>query len=278
MNRLFALVALLLAALALPAHAQNYPARPDGPVLDQANIIPAGEEAALDRKLRDYNAATGRAIVVATVNSLDGEPIETYTRNLAEQWDIGGAETEEGVLMLVAPNEREIFIATARGVQGRLTDISTGRIVRNTIIPAFKNGDMPGGITAGVDQIVERLNMDPAQAEAIAEAEAAAERERASEGGFPIGGLIWIAFIFFFFILPMMRRGRRYSRRGGLGRTASDIILWEVGSAIAREAMRGGSGGGSSWGGGSSGGFGGGFGGFGGGGGGFNGGGAGGSW
>jgi len=272
-------LALILAAFAalvsLPAAAQDYPARPDGPILDQADILPPAEEAALDQKLRAYNAETGRAIIVATVNSLDGEEASTYARDLAERWDIGGEETEEGVLMLVAPKERKVWITTGRGVQTRLTDVSTGRIVRNTIIPAFKAGDMPGGIAAGVDAIIERLNMDPAQAAAIAEAEKAAEKNgsgAAAAAG--IGGVLFWMMLIIFFVLIFGRKGRR-RRRYGVGSAVGDIILWNaIGSAMGHHHHHSG---GSSWGGGGFSG-GGGFGGFGGGGGGFNGGGAGGSW
>lgn len=278
---LFLLAALVGLMIVLPAAAQDFPPKPDGPVLDQANIIPPSEEAALDAKLRAYNADTGRAIIVATVNSLRGEPVDVYARNLAEEWGISGTESEEGVLMLIAPNDRELWITTARGVQGRLTDISTGRIIRDTLTPAFRAGDFGGGIARATDQIIQRLNLEPATAEAIAEAEAATERKRETGGGFPVGALIWIAFMFFFFILPMMGKGggrrRRFGRRGGLGGAVGNIILWEAASAIARGAAGGNSGGfGGGFGGG--GGSGGGFGGFGGGGGGFNGGGAGGSW
>lgn len=270
----FAALALALSltlSLASPATAQTYPAAPDGPILDQADIIPADQEAVLDAQLRAYNAQTGNALIIATVNSLEGLPADLYAFELAETWGIGGAETEKGVLMLVAPNDRKVHITTSRGVQGVLTDISTGRIVHDIILPAFKAGDMPGGIIAGTSAIVERLNMDPVEAKAVTEAEAAAERTRKSEGGFPFGSLIWLGFMFFFFILPMMRgRGRRRGYDGGgAGGAVGNIILWEVGSAIARGAIGGGGGGGFG---------GGGFGGFGGGGGGFNGGGAGGGW
>ena len=272
------LIAVLFGYLALfgaaPTAAQDFPARPEGPVLDAAEILPPSEEAALDQQLRAYNRDTGRAIVVATVPGLEGIPIDMYAQQLAEQWDIGGAETEEGVLMVVAPNEREIWITTARGVQGRLTDVSAGRIVRNTIIPRFKDGDMPAGIMAGVEAIAERLNMDPAQAEAIAEAEAAAERDSGTGEGATIGGVIfWIGMIALF-VFIFGRRGRRRHRRYGVGSAVGDVILWHaIGSAL-------GSAGRGSHGSGGFGGFsgGGGFGGFGGGGGGFNGGGAGGSW
>lgn len=272
-----------LALIATPLAAQTFPARPEGPVLDQAGIIPDADEAALDAKLRAYNKDTGRAIIVATVNSLEGQDPETYARGLAETWGVGGKETEEAALLLIAPSEREMWISTARGVQDRLTDLFTGQIVRNTLRPAFRAGDFGGGIATATDQMIERLNLSPADAKAIAEAEAAA-RGKDSEGGFPIGLLIWIAFMLFFFVVPMLAgrgRRRRYRSKGkgpwgsrGLGDTARDVILWEVGSAIARGVINSGGRGGGDWGGGGGGGFGG----FGGGGGGFNGGGAGGGW
>lgn len=265
--------ALLLALVSSAAWAQ-LPARPEGPIADYANVLRPEDSAALDAKLRAYNRATGRAIIVATVPSLDGEEIEPYAQKLAESWGIGGAESENGVLLLVAPAERKLRIHTARGVQERMTDIMSGRIVRDTIVPRFKAGDMSGGIVAGVDAIIAQLDMDPAQARAIEEAQSAADRARQSEGGFPIGALFWLVFVFLFFILPMLRGGKRRRRRGSpWGNTARDIILWEAGSAIARGVFNSGGGGGG-WGGGGGGGFGG----FGGGVGGFNGGGASGGW
>ena len=279
MRRLAALLALLLALVSQVAWAQ-LPARPEGPIADYADVLTAGDKATLDAKLREYNATTGRAIIVATVASLDGEEIEPYAQRLAESWGIGGAESQNGVLFLIAPNERKLRIATARGVDVRLTDIMAGRIIRDVVVPQFKTGNMSGGIVAGVDAIIQQLDMDPAQAKAIEEAQAAAERARQDEGGFPIGALFWLVFMFLFFVLPMLtRRGRRRrSRRSPWGNTARDIILWEAGSAIARSVFDSDRGGGGWGGGGFGGGGGGGFGGFGGGGGGFSGGGASGGW
>ncbi len=272
------ILALLAALFSLPAAAQDFPPRPDGPVLDQAYILPPDQESALDAKLRAYNAETGRSVIVATVNSLNGEEPQVYTRDLARTWGIGGEESRQGVLMVVAPNERKIWISTARGVQGTLTDISTGRIIQDVMIPAFQNDDMAGGIIAGADAIIERLNMDPAEAQAIAEAEAAAARNsRGSSGGASIGGIIfWIVLIVFFIAIFGRNRGQRSSRHrrgvvGDVAGTVGEVVLWGVINGLFD-----GDGDGGGWGGGSSGG--GGFGGFGGGGGGFNGGGAGGSW
>ena len=273
MRRLAALLALLMALVSSTAWAK-LPARPEGPVADYAQVLTAADAAALDAKLRDYNQATGRAIIVATVPSLDGEEVETYAQNLATAWDIGGAKSENGVLLLVAPGEHKLRIHTARGVQERLTDIMSGRIIRDTIVPRFKAGDMSGGIVAGVDAIIAQLNMDPAQAKAIEEAQAAGDRARQSDGGFPIGALFWIVFVILFFVLPALGGGRRRRRRySPWGNAASNIILWEAGRAIARGISDSGHSSGG-WGGGGGGGFGG----FGGGGGGFNGGGASGGW
>jgi uncharacterized protein len=273
LRRLAALLALVL-ALASSAAWAKLPARPEGPVADYAHVLSAGDAAALDARLRDYNRQTGRAIIVATVPSLDGQEIETYAQDLATAWDIGGEKSENGVLLLVAPEERKVRIHTARGVQVRLTDIMSGRIIRDVIVPKFKDGDMSGGIVAGVDAIVAQLDMDPAEARAIEEAQAAAERQRHSEGGFPIGTIVWVIFLLLFFVLPAFGRGRGRRRRySPWGSAASNIVMWEAGKAIAR-GLSGSGGHGGGWGGGGGGGFGG----FGGGGGGFNGGGASGGW
>jgi len=264
-----------LAPVAAPALAQDLPPRPDVPVYDGANIIAPAAEQALDRKLIQYNRETGRAIVVATVPSLGGAPIDSYAQQLAEAWDVGGEQTEEGVVMVVAPNERDAWITTARGVQTTMTDAMAGRIFRDQMVPRFRENDYAGGIAAGVDGIIATLDMDPADARAIEEAEAAANRNRGdAPGGSAVGIIFWIAMIVgFMLIFGRGGRGRR-RRRYGAGSMARDVILWSaLGSMTRGSHGSGGLGGGFG-----SGGGGGGFGGFGGGGGGFNGGGAGGSW
>lgn len=271
-------LALVVAVLIGGAATAAIPPRPAGPVLDQADVLPPADEAALDQKLRAYNATTGRAVIVATVNSLDGLDVVTYGQQLAEAWDIGGKETEQGVLLLVAPKERRVRIATARGGQyDGFNDILGARIIRDTITPRFKAGDLAGGITAGVDAIITDLNRTPAQAKAIAEAEMAARAQetRGSKGGTVGGFIFWAAMIVVFMGVFGRggRRGRRYGSGGGIN---PGILLWGA-SEIARGLSQGG-GSGFGGGGGSFGGGGGGFGGFGGGGGGFNGGGASGGW
>ncbi len=261
-----AFAALLLLSGA-PIAAQTFPEL-TGRVVDQADIIPAAEEAALATKLERLETASGHQLVVATVNDLEGYAVGEYTYKLGRAWGIGGKEADDGVVFLVAPNERRMHIAVGYGLEPVLTDALSGRIIRNDVTPKFKAGDYPGGIAAGVDAIAEQIQLPPEEAAARVQAAAAAERERADDGN--IGGLFFMGFIvIFFFILPMLRafggRGKRRRKRGPWG--VAPIVIWGGGW----------DGGGSSWGGGSSFG-GGGFGGFSGGGGSFGGGGASGGW
>lgn len=267
MRRFFLWCAAVLAFASTAAHAE-LPPRPDGPVLDQAAIIPDADEAALDQKLRAYSRDTGRAVIVATVSTLDGMEVEDYAQKLAESWDIGGAETEQGVLLLVAPNERKIRIHTARGVQERLPDVLAGRIIRDQMVAPFRDGNFAGGINAAVDAITAQLNRDPADAKAIAEAAAAAQKAGGQDEASAGSVIFWIMLILFF-MFAFGRGGRRRSRRSGID---PGVVLWGL-SEVLHHSTRN-SGGWSS----SSGSDFGGFGGFGGGGGGFDGGGASGGW
>lgn len=280
MRALLVFVALAFAALSLPgpAFAQDLPPRPDGPVYDGADILSAATEAQLDASLRQYNRDKGYAIVVATVPSLNGETIEPYATRLFTTWGIGGEQRDTGLLLLIARDDRKMRIEVGYGLHPYFGGIMAGRVIRETIRPRFQQGDFDAGVTEGVAAIVAHLANSPEDAIAIEEAAQAAEEQRSrSDGGFPVGALIWLAFMFFFFVLPILRgRGRRRRYRstgrgpwGDRGRdiadTASDIILWEIGSAIARGALSGGRSSGSSWSGGGSSFGGGGFGGFGGG-------------
>ena len=233
-----------------------------GPVYDGADILSPATEAALDKRLRDYNRETGRAIIVATVPTINGQPIEPYATGLFAEWGIGGAKRDQGLLLLIAKEDRKLRIEVGYGLHPYFGGIMAGRVINDVITPRFKAGDFDGGVTSGVDAIIEHLARSPADAAAVAEAAEAAAAQESSEGGFPIGGLFWIAFLFFFFILPALRGGKRRRYRSGVSGAVSDIILWEAGKAIARGLSDSDGGG---WGGGGGGGGGGGFGGFGGG-------------
>lgn len=259
MKLLINFIAAVAVFVATPLMAQDFPEL-SGRVVDEANIIPADVEAQLTQQLDALEQQSQRQLVVVTLSDLQGYDIADFGYQLGREWGIGDAERNDGALLIVAPNERKVRIEVGYGLEGIMTDALSSLIIQNIILPQFRSGDMPAGIVAGTNAISEQLVLPEDQARQIA-SEAGQARER--DGGFPIGGLIWFAIIFFFFILPMLR-GR--SRRRRFGGAVGDIVLWEVGSAIARGAMSGGSSGGGGFGGGIGGGFSGGGGSFGGGG------------
>lgn len=265
MRHLSLILAALAAFLALPAAAQEFPAL-TGRVVDAANVIPPDVETSLDAKLAAFEQQSQRQLVVATIPHLQGYEISDYGYQLGRHWGIGNKGRNDGAILIVAPNERKVRIEVGYGLEPVLTDGLSSLIVQNDILPRFKAGDMPGGIVAGTDALIKQLQLPPEEAAKVAQQ--ADQRAQSSGGGIPVELIVWGIFLFFFFILPMLRGGRRGARRG-IG-PLGNIIMWEAGKAAARGL----SGSGSSWGGG--GGFGGG--GFSGGGGSFGGGGASGSW
>lgn len=132
-------------------------ARPDGPVLDMADILPADEEVAMDSHLRSYFSRTGDAIVLVSVTSLQGHSIESFACNLFTQWGIGDAKTNRGLLLLIAPIERKVRIEVGCGLENPIGNDVAGRIVRHDILPLFKKGDLKGGAEAGIAALEKRL-------------------------------------------------------------------------------------------------------------------------
>ncbi|WP_240950255.1 YgcG family protein [Novosphingobium sp. ERN07] len=255
--QMFAVLFLLLAGTAQAA----MPARPTGPVLDQAQIIPDDQEAALTQRLSAYNAQTGRSVVVATVASLDDQDVDSYANELFRAWGIGGKQTDQGLLFLIAPNERKVRIEVGLGLEEYLPDVLAGRILSGAVTPRFKQGDYAGGINAGVEQILTQLSRNPADAKAVAEAAAAARKGEGSGGSVIASAIFWIVLIVVL-IAIFGRRNRGYvQRRSGID---PGIVLWGI-SEIARAASDNNRGSGWSSGGGSDWSGGGGFGGFGGG-------------
>jgi uncharacterized protein len=267
-------LALSLAGSAASAQPQ-FPDRGTSPVVDEANIIDPAAEAELTAKLDAFEEANQRQFVVATVPDLQGYEISDYGYQLGRHWGLGDEENNDGIILLVAPNERKVRIEVGYGLEAIMPDGLAFDVVEQDILPRFREGDMTGGIVAGADRIIQHLELPPEEAQAIA-AQATESRAQGG-GGFPVGAFIWMGMLFFFFVLPMLGRvsGRRY-RRGGAAGAVGNVILWTALNA----AMSGGRGGGGFGGGGFGGGGGGGFGGggFGGGGGSFGGGGASGSW
>ena len=262
------LMLTLLAAwlITAPLAAQDLPPRPDGPVYDGANILTAEQEEQLNQRLKDSPTEVGKSVIIATVPDLGGQSIELYAAGLFMEWGIGDEGRDNGLLLLIAPNQRQVRIEVGYGLTPVIPDILSGRIIREDITPKFKEGDMYGGIVAGLEQIEAQFARSPVDQQAVLDniktAEANARANRGDDASFG-NVFFWIILIVFFIsIFGRGGRGRRY-RRGGVAGAVGDVILWSAVNSALNSGSRGG--GGWSGGGGFGGGGGGGFGGFGGG-------------
>lgn len=219
-----------------------------GRINDYARLLSASEIEKLESQLYEFEAQTSNQIAVLIIPTLAGESIEGYAIKVAEKWRLGTAEKDNGVLLLIALEERQLRIEVGYGLEGALTDMLASQIIRYEIAPHFKQGDYFAGLQAGLTAIMQATRN-----------EYQGEPGRRKDHEEELGKLISFLFFFILFvILGLTRRGRR-----GL-----------LGALILSSLFRNGGGGWRS-----GGGFGGGgFGGFSGGGGGFGGGGASGGW
>jgi len=268
----------------------------NNPVIDEAKILSASDKQAIETKLRSLNDRGLAQAAVVIVPTTNGEDIFDYSMKVADRWKLGKKDTDQGLLMVVAVNDRKMYILTGYGLEGTLPDAVAKRIISDDITPRFKQGDYAGGITAGINRIEERLTTDPAilkQADANrVNTNANANTQSNQEGGIP---LIFLGF--FGFVAGMILTSILGRFFGSIATAGGIVTLGTVFGAGLLSSIfvafivflfllfRGGGGGRGGRGGGGvvflpGGGFGGGFGGggFGGGGGGFGGGGASGRW
>jgi uncharacterized protein len=252
-----AAMALLLLAAA-PAGAQVRIPALTGPVVDRAGLLDrtgAARLAALARAARAEQGGQGVQLQYLIVPSLEGEAIEDFSIRVAEAWKIGTKGADNGILVTVSRDDRAVRIEVGGGLEGGLTDVQSARIIRQTIVPAFRAGRYDEGLYDAGVQVLGALNALPQDV-------AAPPRSRP---GVHFSSLALMGFLIFFFVIRILTGfGRRRSR-----------WLWGL-PWIIGGGSRWGGGGGGGWGGG--GGFGGGGGSWGGGGGGFSGGGASGRW
>jgi len=153
-SRAMGVILLCLAATQAYAAAPSFPERGRSAVVDAAGVIPDGAEAALEARLVAWNRSTGHQLVVATVPSLQGLEIQDYSIGLLRHWRLGRAGANDGVVLLLAPNQRQVRIEVGYGLEGELTDALTSVIIRETIRPPLRAGDVAGALTAGAERIM----------------------------------------------------------------------------------------------------------------------------
>ncbi|MEQ1696800.1 MAG: TPM domain-containing protein, partial [Hyphomicrobiaceae bacterium] len=156
----FIVAAISLAVLLTSAVAELSFPELTGRVVDQAGLLTASQRAALESDLAAFEATSTDQIVVVTTPSLQGYPIDEFGYQLGRKWGIGQKNKDNGILVIVAPNDRKVRIEVGRRLEPLLPDGRAGSIISNTILPMFRRGDFPGGIKAGVAEIKAVLTND----------------------------------------------------------------------------------------------------------------------
>jgi uncharacterized protein len=246
----------------------DIPEKPEGnkqtSVYDDINLLSSSQKHALEQKLIKYADSTSTQIVIAIISSTNNDDISIVGARWLEKWGIGQAEEDNGILITLAKDDRQIDINTGYGIEYRLTDIDAERIINRVIIPEFKKGNFYNGLDKATDVMFQILNGE------------FKSKARDDSGDFPIGIVIFLLIVFVIFMIAISsnRRGRGGKGGGKKGGNldSRDILEAIIFSNMGRGSYRsgssggfggfgGGSSGGSFGGGGFSGGFGGGMGG-----------------
>jgi uncharacterized protein len=296
LGRLFLGAALFaLAAIAFAADGDPIPVpKLTAHVVDLTGTLTADERSRIDSKLAEFERSKGSQVVVLLVPSIGTEALEDFATRVTDAWQLGRKGVDDGVLFVIAKQERKMRIHTGRGVQGTLTDILAKRIVADVVAPRFRTGDFAGGISEAVDAIMKAI-----EGEALPLPSSKPQGHKVDTVS-SYGNFLWIAF-FLVPVVAMVLRGLvgRFLGAGLTGGVTGLAAAWIFGSIVfgvfaaivafvvglfmgtglpgGRGGGWGGSWGGGGWSGGGGGGFSGG-GGMSGGGGGFDGGGASGDW
>jgi len=259
MKRLLTIIFLFISTVGAGQLDKIIPNKPNPPKLvnDYANILTEEQEQALEQKVVSYNDSTSSQIAIVTIKTLEGYEDEEYAIALGRKWGVGGREFSNGIIILVAIEDKKIRIEVGYGLEGAIPDITAKQIIDYSITPEFRQGHYYRGLDHAVDDIMKA---------AAGEYKAPARKSSGKGKGFGFGAII------FFLIMLFLFAGGRGGRGGGgmLSRRG----YRDIGTGMLLGTLLGGGrgGGGGGW----SGGGGGGFGGFGGGS--FGGGGASGSW
>jgi uncharacterized protein len=243
---LFGLALLFCAGYALAAEL-NYP-QLTGRVVDDAGLLSATDTADLETSLKALEDKSSDQLVVVTLPSLQGYSIEDFGYQLGRHWGIGTKENNNGVLLIVAPNERKVRIEVGRGLEPILTDAMSNVIINGVVLPRFRAGDFPGGIKEGVKGIELVLTGDAAEL-----AERVKGRQDANDPKVDWLLVLFWVLIILWFVWVMWRTTQRPGAKSGSGPVFIPSPGWGGGGSSGWSGG-GGNGGGFSGGGGSFGG------------------------
>lgn len=224
MRFLLLFVAMLLLVPGPTNAAMTFPSL-TGRVVDTADMIDPDTEAKLTGDLTALERDKGIQFVVATIPSLHGETIENYGYQLGRNWGVGRKKVDDGVILLIARDDRKLRVEVGYGLTPVLTAGLSGIIIHDIILPRFKQGDFSGGIKAGSDAIITQLRLPAPAAEARAKRIVAEQQAKADSGAQQSSIFIFIVTVIIVIsILRANRRMGRLHRRGGL-----PVVIWGPG-------------------------------------------------
>ncbi len=211
----------------------------NAPVIDQANVLSAADNQQLSDQLRAIHNAGRAQIGLVLVKSTQGEPIFDYAGRVFTAWKLGDAKRDNGLLIVVATQDRKIQILTGYGLEGIIPDIIASRIIREQITPQFKTGQYAAGLKAGIDRIDSILQEDPETAKAEADQLKAQQNQQQSQGDTVSGNFILLLIVLVVIgQFTQMIFGRALSA-GGLAATGVGIGLM-TGAGLATSLLLGG--------------------------------------
>jgi uncharacterized protein len=203
-----------------------------GRVIDQTATLSDGQRGALESKLAAFERDAGSQIVVLLVPTTQPEDIAAYAQRVADQWKIGRRDIGDGLLVVVAKNDRRIRIEVAKGLEGAVPDLAASEIIDRAIRPAFKAGDYAGGLNAGIDQLSARIKGEALPTPTKKTARASQHRE----------GIDWQDLGLFLFIgVPVLggvltaMMGRKLGSLATAG--AAGVVGWVFGASVLIAAI-----------------------------------------
>ena len=215
------------ACIATPVWAQDLQAIPplSGRVIDTSSTLDAAQTQALDAKLAAFEKARGAQIVILMVPTTLPEDITDYAQRVGDAWKIGRKDIGDGLLLVVAKNDRKVRIATTKTLEGAIPDLAARQIIDNAITPRFRQGDFAGGLNAAADQIMARITGENLPTPAT-------EKAKSGRQGFQWTDLA----VFLFFAVPIGARvlSRVIGRKAGAAVTGGvvGLLAWVFTSSL----------------------------------------------
>ncbi len=217
-------VPILLAAFLLPvfAHAYYSLGAPQGFVNDHANLFSTEEKIQLEAKLTQFEKETGNEIAVASINSLVGDTIENFAVKLFEDWKIGKKGNDNGLLLLIAKEDREMRIEVGYGLEPYITDLEASHLIQNVLVPAFRGEHYFDGVNEATDLLIRKLEGDNPTAFALP------SQEAPDYSNYFIFGLFG-----FLFLTRLFAQTRSWWLGGLIGAAAAAVVAFFFGFMLA---------------------------------------------